>query len=153
MALSENKRAGAIAEAAPAGEDTATYLPFMASADSRRRRRAHYDRKQHHAPVPVEATVHWWRTDERRAACSPNQFGVMPTTPVRFRCIGTLIAKYPKRYRVELVQALDWLPELTCRELKELGASLATAISVKLGLEVAPFSQDLIDLDLTAVDV
>lgn len=152
MGISGNKRTGATAEPPPARAGT-TNLPFMASAGSRRQRRAHYDRKQHHAPAPVEATVYWWRTDERRAACSPNQFCIMPATPVRFRCIGALTAKYPKRYRVELAQALDWLPELTRRELKELGASLATALSVKLGLEVAPLSQDVIDLHLTAADV
>jgi len=153
MGIPENKRTGAAVEQAPARESTTPNLPFMAAADSKRRRRAHYDRKQHHAPAPIEATVYWWRSDQRRAACSPNQFGIMPATPVRFRCIGALTAKYPKRYRVELVQALDWLPELTRRELKELGASLATALSVKLGLEVAPFSQDVIDLHLTAADV
>ena len=125
----------------------------MASADSRRRRRDHYDRKQHHAPAPVAATVYRWRSNERRAACSSNQSGIMPTTPVRFQCIGTLTAKYPKRYRVELAQALNWLPELTRPVLKELGASLATALSVKLGLEVTPFPLYVINLHLTAVDV
>ena len=83
-------------------------------------------------PVPVEATVYWWRLDEIRSSHARNRFGLMPTTPVRFRCIGTLTAKYPQRYRVDLAQGLDWLPDLSTQELKELGASLAVAISYKL---------------------
>ena len=95
----------------------------------------------------MEATVYWWRSDERRAAWAPNQFGIMPATPVRFRCVGTLTPKYPQRYRVDLARALDWLPYLERHELKELGASLALMISKKLGVEVAPIAGDVIDLD------
>ena len=104
--------------------------------------------RRHNVPVPVEATVYWWRSDEHRAACaSPSQFGIMPATPVRFRCVGTLTPKYPQRYRVDLARALDWLPYLARNELKELGASLALMISKKLGVEVAPIAGDVIDLD------
>ena len=104
---------------------------------------------QHNVPVPVEATVYWWRSDERRAAWSPNQFGIMPATPIRFRCVGTLTPKFPQRYRVDLARALDWLPYLSRNELKELGASLALMISKKLGVEVASIAGDVIDLDQT----
>ncbi len=117
-----------------------------------RRRRADYRSRDRAAPVLVEATVHWWRTDERRSACSSNQFGVMPTTPVRFRCVGALTPKYPKRYRIELAQALDWLPELSQRELKLLGASLVEAVATKLGVDVAPLNCDVMDLEWTSAD-
>ena len=118
----------------------------------RRRKRAEYRSRHCAAPVLVEATVHWWRTDDRRGTCSTNQFGVMPTTPVRFRCVGAITPKYPKRYRIELAQALDWLPELTPRELKGLGASLVEAIATKLGVDVAPFNCDVMDLELSSQD-
>ena len=39
---------------------------------------------------------------------------------------------------LDQAQALDRLPELTEAELKALGGSLATAISKKLGVDVAP---------------
>ena len=128
------------------------FLSDSASPDTRPRRRAEYRSRDRAAPVLVEATVHWWRTDERRGTCSSNQFGVMPTTPVRFRCVGALTPKYPKRYRIELAQALDWLPELSQRELKGLGSSLVEAISAKLGVDVAPFNCDVMDLELTDED-
>jgi hypothetical protein len=111
------------------------------------RKRRSRDR-QPFTPDPVEATVFWWWTDEGRTACMENQFSTMPATPIRFRCIGTSGAKYPKRYRVDLAQALDWLPELNRRELKALGAALAEALSRKMGVEVAPFSADVIDTAL-----
>tara|TARA_B100000315_G_C14529625_1_gene565526 strand:+ start:802 stop:1110 length:309 start_codon:yes stop_codon:yes gene_type:complete len=100
----------------------------------------------------VEATVYWWQTDERRAVYVDNQFGMMPAIPVRFSCIGTLTPKFPKRYRVDLAQALDKLPELNRRELKLLGVSLAAAISKELGVEVAPFNGDVINLSLAVDD-
>ena len=128
------------------------FLADSASTVSGRRRRPDYRSRYHAAPVLVEATVHWWRTDEHRGACSSNQFGVMPTTPVRFRCVGAITPKYPKRYRIELAQALDWLPELTPRELKGLGASLVEAIAAKLGVDVAPFNCDVMDLELSIED-
>ena len=112
------------------------------------RKRRSRDR-QPFTPEPVEAMVWWWWTDDGRAACMENQFSTMPATPIRFRCIGTSSAKYPKRYRVDLAQALDWLPELNRRELKSLGITLAEALSRKLGVEVAPFSADVIDTALT----
>ena len=62
-----------------------------------------------------------------------NQFSTILATHIRFRCIGTNSAKSPKRYRVDLAQALNWLPELNRRELKSLGAALAEALSCKLG--------------------
>ena len=99
--------------------------------------------------IPVEATVYWWCTDEHRSGTAGNKFSVMPATPVRFRCIGNLSYKYPKRYRVDLAQALDWLPELNQREVKQLGTSLQTAISKQLGVDVAPISHQVIDLHVT----
>lgn len=110
------------------------------------RQRSDYRSRERAAPVLVEATVHWWRSDERRGNCAPNQFGVMPTTPVRFRCIGSLTPKFPRRYRIDLAQALDWLPELTQRELKGLGASLVEAVAIKMGVYVAPLNCDILDL-------
>ena len=102
--------------------------------------------RQHLAPVPVEATVYWWVSDERRSSNGSNQFGVNPPRAVRFRCIGTLTPKYPQRYRVELAQVQDWLPYLARNEVKELAASLALIIGEKLGVDVAPISGDVIDL-------
>ena len=125
------------------------FLLDSATPDTRPRRRAEYRSRDRAAPMLVEATVHWWRTDERRGTCSSNQFGLMPTTPVRFRCVGAISAKYPKRYRIQLAQALDWLPELTPRELKDLGVSLMAAIATKLGVDVAPVSCDVLDMDST----
>ena len=102
--------------------------------------------QQQNTPVPVEATVYWWQTGVPNGSCLDNQFGTLPATAVRFRCIGTLTPKYPKRYRVELAQALDTMPHLTRSELRQLGASLAAAIGKELGVEVAPFNGDVIDL-------
>lgn len=99
--------------------------------------------------VSVEATVYWWCTDQRRSGVAGNKFSVMPATPVRFRCVGSLSYKYPKRYRVDLAQALDRLPELNRRETKDLGASLAAAISKQMGVDVAPIGDQVIDLYLT----
>ena len=101
--------------------------------------------RQPYTPEPIEATVFWWRTEEGRTACMENQFSTIPATPIRFRCLGTISTKYPKRYRVDLAQALDRMPELNRRELKALGNSLADALSRKLGVEVAAFSPDVID--------
>lgn len=111
------------------------------------RKRRSRDR-QPFTPEPVEATIWWWWTDDGRTACMENQFSTMPATPIRFRCIGTCSTKYPKRYRVDLAQALDRLPELNRRELKALGNALAEALSRKLGVEVASFSPDVIDTGL-----
>ena len=110
------------------------------------RQRSDYRSRERAAPVLVEATVHWWRRDERRGNCAPNQFGVVPTTPVRFRRIGALTPQFPRRYRIDLVQALNWLPELTQRELKGLGASLVEAVAIKMGVYVAPLNCDILDL-------
>ena len=103
--------------------------------------------RQHHAPVTVEVTVQWWHTDGGRSTYANNQFGATPATPVRFRCVGTLGAKYPQRYKVDLARALDWLPCLSRNELKELGVTMAKLITNKLGLDVAPISVDVIDPD------
>lgn len=115
------------------------------------RRRTESRSRDRSAPVLVEATVHWWRINERRGSSS-NRFGVTPTIPVRFRCIGTLTPKYPTRYRIDLAQALDWLPELTHREQKDLGATLVEAIETRLGVEVAPLNSGVMDLVLAGVD-
>ncbi len=104
---------------------------------------------QNRALIPVEATVYWWRTDQAKSSNSGNKFCVMPAEAVRFRCIGSLTPKYPRRFRVDLAQALDRLPELTGAELKALGASLATAISKKLGVDVAPLNGQSIDLEVS----
>ncbi|HIM37901.1 MAG TPA: hypothetical protein EYM38_07785 [Dehalococcoidia bacterium] len=48
--------------------------------------------------------------------------------------------------RFDLVQALNWLPELTQRELKGLGASLVEAVAIKMGVDVAPLNCDILDL-------
>ena len=101
--------------------------------------------RQPFTPEPVEATVFWWWTEDGRTACMENQFSTTPPTPIRFRCIGTNSAKYPKRYRVDLAQTLDRLPELNRKELKGLGIALAKALSLKLGVEVAPLSGEVID--------
>jgi hypothetical protein len=93
----------------------------------------------------VEATVFWWFTADGRSACMENQFSVAAATPIRFRCIGTSSSKFPKRYRVDLAQTLDRLPELNRRELKALGSALADSLSRQLGVEVAPVSPDIID--------
>ena len=127
-------------------------LPDSVSTLPGRSLRADYRSRDRAAPVLVEATVHWWRTSERRGIGCSNQFGLMPTTPVRFRCIGALTPKSPKRYRIELAQALDWLPELTSRELKDLGASLMEAVATELGVDVAPLNCDVMDLELTRTD-
>ena len=123
-----------------------------APAGSQAGSKTYYRSRRHHSPVMVEAKVYWWQTDEHRAAYVDNQFGIMPAIPVRFSCIGTLTPKFPKRYRVDLAQALDKMPELNKRELKLLGASLAAAISQELDVEVAPFNGDVINLSLTGDD-
>jgi hypothetical protein len=107
--------------------------------------------RQPFTPEPVEATVWWWWTDEGRTACMENQFSTLPATPIRFRCLGTTSTKSPKRYRVDLAQALDRIPELNRRELKALGCSLAVSLSRKLGIEVAPLAVDVIDTDLDSL--
>ena len=119
-------------------------LPVAPDLDSKNRSR------KFRGLIPVEATVYWWCADEHRSGPASNKFSVSPATPVRFRCIGNLSYKYPKRYRVDLAQALDWLPELNQRELKQLGVSLATAISKQMGVDVAPVSQQVIDVCVTS---
>ena len=86
------------------------------------------------------ATVYWWWTDDGRSAWMENQFSTMAATPLRFRCLGTTSAKYPKRYRVDLAQALDPMPELNKRELEALSNAIHDALSRKLRVEVAFFS-------------
>jgi hypothetical protein len=105
--------------------------------------------RQPFTPEPVVATVYWWWTDYGRSAMMENQFSTVAATPLRFRCLGTNSAKYPKRYRVDLAQALDPMPELNKRELKALSNAIHDALSRKLGVEVASFSPDVID---TALD-
>jgi len=105
--------------------------------------------RQPFTPDPVVATVYWWWTDDGRAAMMENQFSIMAAMPLRFRCLGTNSAEYPRRYRVDLAQALDPIPELNKRELKALSNAIHDALSRKLGVEVASFSPDVID---TVVD-
>ena len=89
---------------------------------------------------PVVATVYWWWSDDGRSAMMENQFSTMAATPLRFRCLGTTNAKYPKRYRVDLAQALDPMPKLNKRELEALSNAIHDALSRKLRVEVAFFS-------------
>ncbi len=118
-------------------------LTAMANREPATKRRSR-DR-QPFTPEPVVATVYWWWTDDGRSAWMENQFSTMSATPLRFRCLGTTSAKYPKRYRVDLAQALDPMPELNKRELKALSDAIHEALSRKLGVEVASFSPDVID--------
>ena len=146
MASSSNGLAGVTTVAKPSHSNGTTPHPGEAPAGPRSIAKTRHRTRGYQCPVLVEATVYWWRADGSKAACGDNQFGVMPAAAVRFRCFGTLMPKYPRRYRVELAQPLDRLPDLTRRELKQLGESLATAINKELGLEVAPFNGDVIDL-------
>ena len=118
-------------------------LTAMANREPATKRRSR-DR-QPFTPEPVVATVYWWWTDDGRSAWMENQFSTMAATPLRFRCLGTTSAKYPKRYRVDLAQALDPIPELNKRELEALSNAIHDALSRKLGVEVASFSPDVID--------
>lgn len=79
-----------------------------------------------------------------------NQFSTVPATAIRFRCIGTSSAKYPKRFRVDLAQAIDQIPELNKRELKALGTAIADSLTRSLGVEVVPLSPDVIDTVIDA---
>jgi len=105
--------------------------------------------RQPFTPEPIVTTVYWWWTDDGRTACMENQFSTMAATPIRFRCLGTNSPKNPKRFRVDLAQALDPLPDLHKREMKALGNAIYDALSRQLGVEVAAFSADVID---TALD-
>ena len=122
-------------------------LTAMANPEPATKRRSR-DR-QPFTPEPVVATVYWWWSDDGRSPWMKNQFSTMAATPLRFRCLGTNSAKYPKRYRVDLAQALDPMPELNKRELKALSNAIHDALSRKLGVEIASFSPDVID---TALD-
>jgi hypothetical protein len=105
--------------------------------------------RQPFTPDPIVATVYWWWTEDGRTACMENQFSTMTATPIRFRCLGANGGKYPKRFRVDLAQALDPLPELNKREMKALGNAIVESLSRKLGVDVAAISPDVID---TVVD-
>ncbi|MAN93595.1 MAG: hypothetical protein FI711_04825 [SAR202 cluster bacterium] len=105
--------------------------------------------RQPFTPAPIVATVYWWWTQDGRTACMENQFSTMAATPIRFRCLGANGGKYPKRFRIDLAQALDPLPELNKREMKALGNAIVESLSRKLGVEVAAISPDIID---TVVD-
>ena len=118
-------------------------LTAMANREPATKRRSR-DR-QPFTPEPVVATVYWWWSDDGRSAMMENWFSTMAATPLRFRCLGTNSAKYPKRYRVDLAQALDPMPELNKRELKALSNAIRDALSRKLGVELASFSPDVID--------
>ena len=105
--------------------------------------------RQPFTPAPIVATVYWWWTQDGRTACMENQFSTTAATPIRFRCLGANSCKYPKRFRVDLAQALDPLPEFNKREMKALGNAIVESLSRKLGVEVAAISPDIID---TVVD-
>ena len=105
--------------------------------------------RQPFTPDPIVATVYWWWTEDGRTACMENQFSTMAATPIRFRCLGANGGKYPKRFRVDLAQALDPLPELNKQEMKALGNAIVESLSRKLGVDVAAISPDIID---TVVD-
>ena len=93
---------------------------------------------------PVDVTLYQWRDDDRRRVVL--KFGVMPAKPIRFRCTGSFTKEYPQRFRVELARALDEMPELESRELKQLGSVLELAIGQVLGVEIAAISPDVIDV-------
>ena len=90
-------------------------------------------------------TVFWWHTEVGQSASMGNQFSTKATFALRFRCLGTTTTKYPKRYRVDLAQAMDPMPELDRRELKALGSAISDSLSKQLGVEVAACSPDVID--------
>ena len=96
-------------------------------------------------------TVFWWQTDNGRTACMENQFSPAAATPLRFRCLGTNNSKYPKRFRVDLAQALNPMPELDRHELTAPGGAIATTLSRQLDVEVAACSPDVIDTVLGGV--
>ena len=100
--------------------------------------------RQPFTPDPIVATVYWWWTEDGRTACMENQFSTMAATPIRFRCLGANGGKYPKRFRVDLAQALDPLPEINKREMKALGIAIVESLSRKPGVEVASISPDII---------
>ena len=117
---------------------------MISESTSKRRSRD----RQPYTPEPVMITVFWWQTDNGRTACMENQFSSAAATPLRFRCLGTNSSKYPKRFRVDLAQALDPMPALDRRELKALGGAIATTLSRQLGVELAACSPDVIDIVL-----
>ena len=93
----------------------------------------------------VDVTLYQWRDDDRRRVVL--KFGTMPAAPVRFRCTGTFTKEYPQRFRVELARAMDSMPQLDPREIKQLGEVLELAIANQLGMEVAPISPGRIDVE------
>ena len=107
--------------------------------------------RQPFMPDPVMVTVFWWQANDRRATSPDNQFSASAAIPLRFRCLGTDSSKYPKRYRVDLAQAMDPMPELDRRELKALGGAISESLSKELGVEVATCSPDVIDTVLGSV--
>ena len=103
------------------------------------------------SPDPVMVTVLRWHTELRQSASMENQFSTKSAFALRFRCLGTTTTKYPKRYRVDLAQAMDPMPELDRRELKALGSAISDSLSKQLGVEVAACSPDVIDTVLDNV--
>ena len=101
--------------------------------------------RQPFSPDPVMVTVFWWHTEVGQSASMENQFSTKSAFALRFRCLGTTTTKYPKRYRVDLAQAMDPMPELDRRELKALGSAISDSLSKQLGVEVAACSPDVID--------
>ena len=107
--------------------------------------------RQPFTPDPVMVTVFWWQANDGRTTGLDNQFSTIAATPLRFRCLGTNSSKYPKRYRVDLAQAMDSMPELDRRELKALGSAISESLSNQMGVEVAACSPDVIDTVLGSV--
>ena len=95
-------------------------------------------------PQRVDVTLYQWRDDDRRRVVL--KFGVMPASPIHFRCTGTFTKEHPQRFRVELARSLDQMPELEPRELKQLGSVLQVALGNALGVEIATISPDVIDV-------
>ncbi len=122
--------------------------PGMVSESAPKRRSRD---RQPFSPDPVMVTVFWWQTEDCQAASMANQFSTKAALALRFRCLGTTTTKYPKRYRVDLAQALDPMPELERRELKALGGAIAESLSKQLGVEVTACSPDVIDTVLDSV--
>jgi len=134
--------------AAVASVSNSALVSERASEQSTKRRSRD---RQPFTPDPVMVTVFWWQANDGRATSPDNQFSASAAIPLRFRCLGTNSSKYPKRYRVDLAQAMDPMPELDRRELKALGGAISESLSKELGVEVATCSPDVIDTVLGSV--
>ena len=57
-----------------------------------------------------------------------NQFSTKAAFALRFRCLGNTTTKYLKRYRVNLAQAMDPMPELDRMGLKALDSAISESL-------------------------